>query len=176
MKSEISPDVPMRNSAPTPPYLLDVDLLANQLQSDIRRGLTSDEAQVRLTREGPNELVTQPPTPAWKHFLAQFQDPLVYLLLAAVAITLGVWFVDSSSGWPIDVFVILAIMLINALLGFFQEARSQRAAAALAKLTESTSAVIRDGLLARIPSNQLVTGDLLVLVEGDSVGADARLI
>jgi len=176
MKSEMSPEVQTRNAVPAPPYLLDVELLANQLQSDIRRGLSSNEAQIRLTREGPNELVTQPATPAWKHFLAQFQDPLVYLLLAAVAITLGVWLLDDSSGWPIDVFVILAIMLINALLGFFQEARSQRAAAALARLTESSSAVIRDGLLARIPSRQLVTGDLLVLAEGDSVGADARLI
>ncbi|MEF9672647.1 cation-translocating P-type ATPase [Pseudomonas sp. PCH446] len=86
------------------------------------------------------------------------------------------WLLDDSSGWPIDALVILAIILINALLGFFQESRSQRAAAALAKLTESTSAVIRDGLLARIPSSQLVKGDLLVLTEGDSVGADARLI
>lgn len=176
MKSEMSPDVQTRSTVPAHPYLLDVELLANQLQSDIKRGLSSDEAQVRLTREGPNELVTQAAIPAWKHFLAQFHDPLVYLLLAAVAITLGVWFFDGRNSWPIDAFVILAIMLINAFLGFFQEARSQRAAVALAKLTESTSAVIRDGLLTRIPSNQLVTGDLLVLAEGDSVGADARLI
>lgn len=160
----------------TPAYLQDIGLLAEQLQADIRLGLTSAEAQARLTRDGPNELVTQAAIPAWKHFLAQFQDPLVYLLLAAVTITLGIWLLGDRSDWPIDALVIVAIMLINALLGFLQEARSQRAAAALAKLTETTSAVIREGALARIPSSQLVKGDLLVLTEGDSVGADARLI
>jgi magnesium-transporting ATPase (P-type) len=164
------------DSVPTPEYLLDAGLQADQLQTDMRDGLTSNEAQARLSRDGANELVTQPVLPAWKHFLAQFQDPLVYLLLAAVAITLGIWLLGDGSGWPIDSLVIVAIMLINALLGFFQEARSQRAAAALAKLTETTSAVIRDGALTRIPSSQLVKGDLLVLGEGDSVGADARLI
>lgn len=160
----------------TPPYLLDVELLADQLQSDVRRGLSRGEAQARLTRDGLNELKPQPAIPAWKHFLEQFQDPLVYLLLAAVATTLAIWLLGGGNGWPIDALVILAIMLINALLGYFQEARSQRAAAALTKLTETTSAVIRDGALARIPSSQLVKGDLLVLGEGDSVGADARLI
>jgi Ca2+-transporting ATPase len=174
MKREMIPGTP--SAVPASAYLLDVGLLADQLQADIHLGLTSDEAQARLTRDGPNELVTQPAIPAWKHFLAQFQDPLVYLLFAAVAITLGIWLLGDSRDWPIDALVILAIMLINALLGFFQEARSQRAAAALAKLTETTSAIIRDGALARIPSSRLVKGDLLVLAEGDSVGADARLI
>lgn len=172
----MSPTGLASSPATTPPYLLDVELLADQLQSDVRRGLSSSEAQARLARDGLNELVTQPAIPAWKHFLAQFQDPLVYLLLAAVATTLAIWLLGDGSGWPIDALVILAIMLINALLGFFQESRSQRAAAALAQLTETTSAVIRDGALARIPGSQLVKGDLLLLAEGDSVGADARLI
>ncbi|MWV18381.1 HAD-IC family P-type ATPase [Pseudomonas sp. L-22-4S-12] len=172
MKRETSPGAQVS----TPAYLLDIERLAEQLKADIRLGLTSAEAKARLTRDGPNELVTQAAIPAWKHFLAQFQDPLVYLLLAAVAITLGIWLLGDRSDWPIDALVIVTIMLINALLGFLQEARSQRAAAALAKLTETTSAVIRDGALARIPSSQLVTGDLLVLAEGDSVGADARLV
>lgn len=172
----MSPTGLASSPATTPPYLLDVELLADQLQSDVRQGLSSSEAQARLTRDGLNELVTQPAIPAWKHFLTQFQDPLVYLLLAAVATTLAIWLLGDGSGWPIDALVILAIMLINALLGFFQESRSQRAAAALAQLTETTSAVIRDGALARVPGSQLVKGDLLLLAEGDSVGADARLI
>lgn len=171
--SDYSKDV---KPEPAPAYLLDVERLTHRLQSDAERGLSRDEAQRRLTRDGPNELVTQAPPAVWKRFVVQFQDPLVYLLLAAVGITLGIWVLEGSRGWPLDAVVILAIVLINAFLGFLQEARSQRAAAALAKLTESTSAVIREGLLTRIPSNQLVMGDLLVLGEGDSVGADARLI
>lgn len=164
------------DSSAAPAYLLEVGSLAGQLGTDLRLGLTRDEAQVRLTGDGPNELVTQPAPPAWQRLLAQFQDPLVYLLLAAVAITLGIWMLGDRRDWPIDALVIVTIMLINALLGFLQETRSQRAAAALAQLTETTSAVIRDGALARIPSSQLVRGDLLVLSEGDSVGADARLV
>lgn len=172
----MNPDVNPDTRPSSPAHLLEVEPLARQLQTDIKTGLTSDEAQMRLTRDGPNELVTQPPVPVWKHFWAQFQDPLVYLLLAAVAITLGIWLLGDRSEWPIDAVVIVAIMLINAVLGFLQETRSQRAAEALAKLSETTSAVIRDGVLARIPSSQLVVGDLLVLAEGDSVGADARLV
>ena len=172
MNPEVNPDT----QTSTPAYLLEVGLLSRQLETNIQTGLTSDEAQARLNRDGPNELVTQPAIPVWKHFLAQFQDPLVYLLLAAVAITLGIWLLGDRTEWPIDAVAIVAIMLINALLGFLQESRSQRAAEALAKLSETTSAVIRDGALARIPSSQLVVGDLLVLAEGDSVGADARLV
>ncbi|MEF9672646.1 cation-transporting P-type ATPase [Pseudomonas sp. PCH446] len=73
MTSEMSPDVQTPNAVPAPPYLLDAELLANQLQSDIRRGLSSYEAQIRLTREGPNELVTQPATPRGSTFSLSFK-------------------------------------------------------------------------------------------------------
>ncbi len=114
--------------------------------------------------------------PAWRHLLSQFHDPLVYLLLAAVGITLLLWGVEGARGWPIDALVIGVIVLLNALLGFLQEVKSQRAAAALARLTAVTSAVLRDGVPLRVPSAELVPGDLLQLSEGDRIGADARLL
>lgn len=147
-----------------------------QLGVDIKRGLSQQEVQLRLAHDGLNALQTPPPRPAWRHFLAQLQDPLVYLLFAAVAITLIIWGLDGCHGWPVDALVILAVMGLNATLGFVQETRSQRAAAALAQLTVTSSAVLRDGIPLRVPSAELVRGDLLLLAEGDKVGADARLI
>ncbi|MFW9078455.1 cation-translocating P-type ATPase [Pseudomonas sp. P2757] len=158
------------------PYLEEVTTTVIRLDSDIRAGLSNAQAKIRLSRNGANELNNTPVKPAWHYLLAQFQDPLVYLLLIAVAITLGTWLLGDGREWPIDAVVITLIVLANAFLGFFQEARSQRAVAALAKMTQTTSSVIRNGTSVRIPSNQLVMGDLLILSEGDSVGADARLI
>lgn len=157
-------------------YLLDIEHLADQLQTNLHQGLSTEEAEIRLRRDGPNELEAHAPIPAWKHFLAQFQDPLVYLLLGAMAVSLGIWLLEDRGGWPIDVLLIFTILICNALVGFYQENRSERAAAALAQLTETTCAVIRDGAQTRIPSRHLVRGDLLVLSEGEAVGADARLI
>ncbi|QCY12294.1 cation-translocating P-type ATPase [Pseudomonas sp. MPC6] len=172
MSSAVEPDNRRIASA----YLEEVETIIHRLDSDIRAGLSNAQAQMRLCRDGANELRTQPVKPAWHYLLAQFRDPLVYLLLVAATITLVIWFLGEGREWPVDAVVITLIVLANALLGFFQEARSQRAVAALAKLTQTTSSVIRDAVLSRIPSHQLVIGDLLVLSEGDSVGADARLI
>ena len=108
--------------------------------------------------------------------LAQFHDPLIYLLLGAIVVTFVVWEIEGQAGWPFDAIVIAVIVVLNAILGFVQEARAENAAAALAKLSEVTVSVIRDGHLQRIPSTELVCGDLLVLSEGDAVGADARLV
>lgn len=102
--------------------------MADQLGVEPGLGLAAAEALSRLERFGPNELRVEAPVPAWRHLLAQFHDPLVYLLLAAVGITLLVWRVEGAGGWPIDALVILVIVLLNALIGFLQELRSQRAA------------------------------------------------
>lgn len=159
-----------------PPAQLDAVTLLRQSGVDIKQGLSSSDVQIRLAQDGPNEIQSQPPRPAWRLFLTQFQDPLVYLLLTAVAITLTIWTLDGYQGWPVDALVILVIMVLNALIGFVQESRSLRAAAMLAELTVTTSSVIRDGRLLRVPCRALVRGDVLVLSEGDSVGADARLV
>jgi P-type Ca2+ transporter type 2C len=114
--------------------------------------------------------------PTWRRILARFQDPLIYLLLAAIAIALIAWGIEGWAGWPVDAIVIAAVVIVNGVLGFVQEAKAEQAVAALARMTAVSSAVVRDGQTQRVPSSALVRGDLLVLGEGDAVGADARLI
>jgi P-type Ca2+ transporter type 2C len=158
------------------PSVREADEVARELGADLRRGLTSPEAAERLAREGPNALRAVPPLPAWRRIVAQFRDPLVYLLLAAIVVSLVAWLFEGAAGWPVDAVVIAVIVVANAILGYAQEAKAENAVAALARMTAATSAVMRDGELRRIPSAELVRGDLLVLGEGDAVGADARLV
>jgi Ca2+-transporting ATPase len=112
----------------------------------------------------------------WQRILAQFQDPLVYLLVGAVVIALAAWLIEGREGWPVDALVIAAVLLLNAALGYIQESKAADAVAALARMTAVTSSVLRDGQRQRIPSAELVDGDVLLLEEGDAVGADARLL
>ncbi|HSO91667.1 MAG TPA: cation-translocating P-type ATPase [Arthrobacter sp.] len=139
-------------------------------------GLYSDEADRRLGLYGANELRSAPPVPLWRKIVRQFQDPLIYLLLAAIAISVFAWAVEGASGVPIDALVIGAVVLFNGVLGFVQENKAESAVAALRLMTAANSTVLRDGQLKTVPSSELVRGDILVLNEGDSVGADARLI
>ena len=144
--------------------------------TDPGRGLTSSQASRRLAQDGPNELRSAPRQPAWRRVLAHFHDPLIYLLLAAIAIALVAWAIEGRIGWPIDAIVIATVVLINGVLGFVQEAKAEDAVAALARMITATSSVLRDGQVRRLPSAELVRGDVLVLGEGDAVGADARLL
>ncbi len=162
--------------APADPSTIDAAELARTLQADLVNGCSSGDAARRLARDGPNELRAAAPIPAWRRLLAQFQDPLIYLLLAAIVVSLAAWLIEGRIGWPVDAVVIGVIVVLNGLLGYAQEAKARDAVAALARMTAVTSAVWRDGRLQRIPSAQLVRGDLLVLAEGDAVGADARLV
>ena len=150
--------------------------VAASAQANTQDGLTPQEAQRRLLANGPNALTSESPQAQWRRALAQFQDPLVYLLLAAIGIALAAWWMEGRVGWPIDAVVIAVVVLLNGMLGFVQQAKADRAVAALQRMTAATSAVMRGGQAVRVPSAELVVGDLLVLGEGDSVGADARLI
>lgn len=156
--------------------LIDADAVATALGTDRQAGLTAAEAGRRLADAGPNTLRSAPPVPAWRRMAAQFRDPLIYLLLVAIAIAGAAWAIEGFEGWPVDAIAVAAIVLLNGVLGYVQEARAADAVAALARMTAVTSAVIRDGVLLRVPSTELVRGDLLVLGEGDAVGADARLL
>jgi Ca2+-transporting ATPase len=154
--------------------------LALALGTDLQRGLSAPQAAERLQANGPNELRAQPPVPLWRQALAHLQDPLVYLLGAAAAVALAAWWFEGrghagAAGWPLDAIVIACVVVLNAVLGWVQEAKAAQAVAALARMTTATSAVLRDGAVVRVPSTELVTGDVLVLAEGDAVGADARL-
>jgi magnesium-transporting ATPase (P-type) len=162
--------------APSDPSLTHADEVARALGVDLERGLASEEAARRLAKDGPNELRAAPARPVWRRIAAQLHDPLVYLLLGAIAISLAAWLIEGRSGWPVDAIVIALIVLLNAILGHVQEAKAESAVAALAQMTAASSAVVRDARIERVPSAELVRGDLLVLGEGDAVGADARLV
>jgi Ca2+-transporting ATPase len=169
---------------PTPPHddpsLIDSADLALTLGTTPDQGLGTAEAARRLQADGRNELRAAPPRPLWRRALAQLQDPLVYLLGAAAVVALVAWWFEGRgrpgvAGWPLDAIVIVGVVLLNAVLGWLQEAKAAQAVAALARMTTATSAVLRDGAVTRVPSAELVRGDILVLAEGDAIGADARL-
>lgn len=158
------------------PSLLDAEAVARTLGTDLESGLGRDEAAARLASDGRNELRAALREPTWRRVLRQFQDPLIYLLLAAVAIALAAWLIEGRHGWPVDAIVIALVIVLNGGLGYAQEAKAENAVAALASMTAATCSVLRNGELLRIPSAELVVGDVLVLGEGDLVGADARLV
>lgn len=158
------------------PYRLDCDRVVSDLKTNAHAGLSSSEVLRRLREHGPNVLRAAPRPPVWQQFLLHFQDPLVYLLITAAAIGLIAWFMEGRAGIPVDAIVIAAIIILNAILGFVQEVKAENAVAALTSMTAAMSSALRDGQLVRIPTHQLVPGDLLSLSEGDIVGADARLV
>ncbi|MET0543462.1 MAG: cation-transporting P-type ATPase [Variovorax sp.] len=127
------------------PSVLAIDRVLHALDADAERGLTSQEAARRLGEQGRNELRGAPTLATWRRMLAQFQDPLVYLLLGAIGISLGAWAIEGFAGWPLDAVVIAAIVLLNGVLGHVQQARAADAVAALARMTAVSSAVVRGG-------------------------------
>lgn len=157
-------------------YRVDAAAVAAGLSVDAEEGLDDAEVARRLERYGPNRLREAGRPPWWRRFVSQVSDPLIGLLFAAVVVSIVAWAVEGGMGPPIDALVILAIIALNAALGMVQESRAEHAVAALAVMTQARSKVLRDGRLRTIPSADLVPGDVLVLAEGDQIGADARLI
>jgi Ca2+-transporting ATPase len=147
---------------------------------DAASGLPSAEVRARVGRWGPNALRSLPPVPAWRKLLAQFADPLVLLLVAAAVVSAGVWLREElhegRSGLPFEALAILAIVLLNAAMGYVQEARAEQAIAALRRMSAARARVIRDGTRLEVPATDLVPGDIIRLEEGDAIPADARLI
>ncbi|MFI9489366.1 cation-translocating P-type ATPase [Promicromonospora sp. NPDC052451] len=177
MATPQQPTPPLSAAPPAPdPSLRDAEEVARGLGVDPAVGLSDAEAARRLAAHGPNELRSRPPVPVWRKVLDQFRDPLVTLLLVAVGISLAVWWVEGAHGVPVDAVVIAAIVVLNAVLGLVQESRAESAVAALRSMTEAMSTVLRDGRRRTVRSAELVPGDVLVLAEGDAVGADARLM
>jgi P-type Ca2+ transporter type 2C len=159
----------------TPAYRQPVAEVAAALATDPKRGLAAAEVVERLARYGRNELPSEPPVPAWRKFLAQFRDPLTLLLIAAAVISAVAWVVERDEPLPYDAIVILAIVIVNALLGFFQERRAEQAMAALQAMSAPNARVLRDGRAQQIASAEVVPGDVLLIEEGDTLPADARV-
>ncbi len=155
---------------------MDAADVAAVLIADLDQGLSTQEAARRLLAQGANELHAAPRPALWRRVPVQFQDPLVALLLAAIVIAFVAWWIEGRAGWPVDALVIAAVVLANAALGLVQEAKAENAVAALARMTTANSTVLRGGQRQSVPSIDLVRGDVLVLNEGDCVGADARLV
>ena len=158
------------------PYLRSAEEIISALGTDARAGLTSREAQERLRRYGRNELAAQEPVPAWRKFLSQFTDILVVLLILAGLVSAALWAYERDSALPYEAIAILAIVLLNAIMGFVQQARAEKAVMALRRMSAAHATVIRDGVRKRVPATDLVPGDVLIVEEGDIVPADARLI
>jgi len=145
------------------------EAIAADLHTDLVRGLTERDARARLSSEGPNEL-PEPPAPSPLYLLlGQFTSVIIWVLIGAAVMS------GLLQEW-IDAGAILAIVLLNALLGFIQEFKAERSLAALRKLSIATARVVREGFVRAIPARELAPGDLIQIEAGDHVPADARLI
>jgi len=160
----------------TDPSLRDAEEAVRLADTDAGAGLTSDEAARRLARHGPNRLDARAAVPAWRKLLAQFTDPLIYLLLVAVVVSAVAWWLEGAEGLPIEAIVIAAIVLANGILGFVQERQAEAAVAALQRMAAPTARVVRDGREQRIGAEEVVPGDILLIGEGDAISADGRLL
>ncbi|MBO5798292.1 MAG: HAD-IC family P-type ATPase, partial [Clostridia bacterium] len=137
-------------------------------------GLTGEEASARLAQHGPNKLQEGKKVSLIRKFLGELTDPMTIILLVAAAIS-GVTAVYSGESFA-DVIIILIVVVINAVLGVFQESKAEKAIEALQEIAAATSKVLRDGHQITVKSEELVPGDIIVLEAGDAVPADVRLI
>jgi Ca2+-transporting ATPase len=158
------------------PYQQEAKEILAALGSDGHRGLSEEEALARLHRYGRNELPAEKPVSAWRRFLAQFEDALVILLLVATAISVGLWLYERDTALPYEAIAIFAVVLLNATMGYIQESRGASAVAALKQMAAAHAKVIRNGEPRSAPAADVVPGDIIVVEEGDTVPADARVL
>lgn len=159
-------------------YLTDTSETLRAVNSS-EDGLLSAEASARLEKNGKNKLVEGKKESMIHRFFKQLAEPMTIILLVAAAISAGVEIYNGLQHgfeFPADVVIILAVVIINAVLGVFQESKAEKAIEALQEMSKAQSKVIRDGKLIAIPSEDLVVGDVIVLEAGDAVPADARII
>ena len=150
-------------------HALDSAEVLRRCGTDPAVGLSADLAAQRLVERGANALPEPPPRPLWRTFLRQFKSPLIYILFAAAVLAVGLGHLGDAG-------VILAVVLVNALIGSVQEGRAERSMAALRRLSALQVRVLRDGSEQVIEARELVPGDLMLLAAGDAVAADGRLL
>ncbi|MFM7290889.1 MAG: HAD-IC family P-type ATPase, partial [Planctomycetia bacterium] len=158
-----------REESITPWHTLSLEEIADRLDADLQHGLAAGEADRRRGTYGANLLREPPPEAWWWKFLRQFREVVIWILLVAALIA------GAMGDWA-DTAAILAIVLLNAIIGFLQEERAQQALAALQRISAPVAKVVRDGEPGQLPARELVPGDLIRLEAGDHVPADARLI
>ncbi len=166
------------------PETLTIEQIEKEFKTDFKKGLTSEEAFARLEKFGPNKLAEKKKKTWIQIFFEQMANPMIYVLFAAIAVTIGISIYETVlhgfdflevGDWP-DVVIIVAVILMNSIIGTVQEVKAQTSLEALKKLSSPESTVIRDGKRFKIKSEDLVPGDIVVLEEGDTIGADLRLI
>jgi len=138
-------------------------------------GLTSAEAESRLLKNGKNKLQEAKKESLIVRFLKQLTDPMILILIAAAAVSATMSLIESGH-LELDVFIILFVVIVNAVLGVYQESKAEKAIEALQKMSAATSKVLRDGKIMTVHSEDLVVGDIVLLEAGDAVPADGRLI
>ena len=168
---------------------LNKEEVIKDLGTNQEMGLSLAEAEKRLNEYGENILKEKKKDGPFKIFLSQLMDPMIYVLFAAIAVTVGVSIYEtikvikeggafdffSTGDWP-DVIIILIVILMNAFIGTIQELKAQTSLEALKKMSSPESTVIRDGKRIKVKSSNLVPGDVVIIEEGDTIGADLRLI
>jgi len=137
-------------------------------------GLDSAEARRRLEQNGPNKLKEGKKDSLLRRFLKQIADPMILILLAAAAVSAVMSVIEGHGA--ADVFIILAVVIINSVLGVYQESKAEKAIEALQEMAAATSKVLRDGKVTTVKSEELVVGDVVLLEAGDAVPADGRIL
>ena len=155
-------------------YKLSVDETLNELNAD-SAGLSSERAAERLAQYGPNKLKEAEKPGFRKRFLTQMKDPMLIILLAAAGVSALTGAIAGESEWA-ETIIILAVVLLDAVLGVLQESKAEAAIEALQTMTAATCKVLRDGKMAVLHSDELVPGDVVLLEAGDAVPADGRII
>ena len=160
-------------------YCEEKESVLSALNSNRETGLSSEESSVRLTENGKNKLVAAKKKSIIRRFFEQLSDPMIIILIVAAVISgaLSIYHMSrGEEGEFVDVIIIMAVVIINAVLGVFQESKAEKAIEALQEMSAATSKVLRDGKVVAIPSEDLVVGDIVLLEAGDAVPADGRVL
>jgi len=163
-------------ASPMPPYQQSIEAVITAHGTHPHHGLSEAEARARLDSDGRNELTAEQPVAEWRKFLAQFGDVLVILLLIAAAVSTVLWLIERESALPYEAIAIFAVVLFNAVMGYIQSSRAESAVAALRKMSANEATVMRDGRRQTVAAAEIVPGDLILIEEGNTVPADARVI
>lgn len=151
-----------------------------ELEVNPSTGLTSEEAGQRLIKYGPNKLAEKKKTPLFLVFLSQFNDPMIFILLAAALLSIAISIYNSIHNGEAfdfaDPIIIMGVCVLNAIIGTVQENKAEKSLEALKKMSSPTCVVRRDGKLVELKAEELVPGDIVILEEGRTIPADLRLI
>ena len=156
-------------------YIEEIDSVFKEVSSN-KEGLSSQEALSRLEKNGKNKLAEAKKDSMLKRFFDQMKDPMIIILLVAAVISAVTEIIEAGRFvTPTDSIIILAVVIINAVLGVLQESKAEKAVEALQKMSASTTKTLRDGKIINIKSEDLVVGDVVILDAGDAIPADCRI-